>query len=350
MGSVPSATFLGESGLAALREHVVKALTNAAQAYLSLEAAGAPAGAAPSPAMALALGRLGLPPGASGEPLRRARLTMVVKHASDALGIDPANGAGCRDKALFRRGAALLALGRPELAVEDLRRLSDADAPAQAKLREARAAVKRAAEKERKVWGAAFGGGAEGGGSPGAGATGAPPSPPASPSPAGDSGSRRAASGEAPPSSPPARRPTAPPGASPAGASPAASPRAGDSEAEAPAGEAPGGSHRRSFVGRTPGPKSALGASLTSALAPESPAAAAAAAPAAAAAEGSPGRPGRAAGGSAGSSPRKERRVLSRTAEMPPQEEAGALTTYMAIGAAALGVAAIGTMLWMRRR
>lgn len=197
LGSLKIGTPLGPADRSAFVEQTVKALGNAAQAYLSLESAAATAPSPPpkggassseasassssaassafSPQMRVVLARLGVDvEAAGGEALSLARYAQVVKHCSDALEIDGvANATGSRDKLRYRRGVALVALGKYEGAVIDLTGLPDA--PAQAKLREARVGQKRAEDKakadERRLWGAAFGSPAPGAGAGGAGAT-----------------------------------------------------------------------------------------------------------------------------------------------------------------------------------
>ena len=165
---------LTSSQIAQMRDAVVKACSNAAQAYLSLIAAmtlgkAGPSGVMMSPGGSsvtsapaelitpLASLNVGLPSDGSpisSDALSRALYTMVVKHTSDALQIDPENASGTHDKLRYRRGCALFALGAHDRAIADLAGLADPQAGV--KLREAKVAAKREADKERRTWAAAF--------------------------------------------------------------------------------------------------------------------------------------------------------------------------------------------------
>ena len=79
---------------------------------------------------------------------------LAIRNCTDGLEIDPSNTHGQRDKLLYRRGVALMGVGELEAALKDLSVPSDA--LSRSKAAEVKAGLKRAREKEKRMWGAAF--------------------------------------------------------------------------------------------------------------------------------------------------------------------------------------------------
>ena len=162
-----------------LREAFVKVMANKAQAHLSLaveleaQAAAAVATGSTSPVVELGTssseiiaesdGSVSLPPSTPPAPTTAAAILSqeakinylrCVRAVDETLELDMPNVFNQRDRCLYRRGAARLALGDVDAAIEDLKSLTDA--ASRAKLAEARAEAKRLRDKERSMWSGAF--------------------------------------------------------------------------------------------------------------------------------------------------------------------------------------------------
>ncbi len=115
---------LSASQKAAVRDGVVKALSNMAQCYLSAS-----------------------PPNYEG----------TIVQCSHALEIDPVNETKQAEKLLYRRGLAYAGLGEWEKSAADLADPAlSANDPARAKLSAVRESARKEKEKNKKLWGNAF--------------------------------------------------------------------------------------------------------------------------------------------------------------------------------------------------